>query len=43
MEALTPDVLAVLGTIFELFFNIGASGIIQVFLSLLLQLFGLGA
>lgn len=43
MEALTPDVLAVLGTIFELFFNIGASGIIQVFLSLLFQLFGLGA
>lgn len=43
MNTLTPDVLAVLGTIFDLFFDIGASGIIQIFLSLLFQLFGLGA
>jgi len=42
MDVLTPDVLEVLGTIFDLFFNIGASGIIQVFLSLLFQLLGLG-
>lgn len=43
MNVLTPDVLGLLGTIFDLFFNLGASGIVQIFLGLLLQLFGLGA
>lgn len=42
METITPDVLEVLGTIFTLFFNLGASGIFQAILSLFLQLIGLG-
>ena len=43
MDAITPDVLGLLGTIFELFFTLGASGFIQTLLALLLQLLGLGA
>lgn len=43
MEVLTPDVLEVLGTIFTLFFNLGASGIVQAILGLFFQLLGLGA
>jgi len=42
MEALTPDVMEVLGTIFTLFFNLGASGIVQAIISLFVQLLGLG-
>lgn len=42
MEALTPDVLEVLGAIFALFFNLGASGIVQAVISLFVQLLGLG-
>jgi hypothetical protein len=43
MNVLTPDVLEVLGTIFTLFFNLGASGIVQAILGLFFQLLGLGA
>jgi hypothetical protein len=42
MEALTPDVLEVLSAIFALFFNLGASGIVQAVISLFVQLLGLG-
>lgn len=43
MDIITPDVLEVLGTIFALFFNLGASGIVQAIIGLFLQLVGLAA
>ncbi len=43
MDAITPDVLGILSTIFDVFFTLGASGLFQTFLTLLLQLLGLGA